>query len=410
MFEDRRHVDQLAERRPVRGLGREHLQQPQVLHDVLARSGPLDLDHHPLAIRERCPVDLGDRPRRHGHRVEGLEHVLPRDAELLLHDRDDLFLRQRRDVVLQLRQLLDECRGHQVWPGRQDLPELGERRPELLQGLAEPLGPVAHGLLARAGLRPRDEQLLPRLLRHDGPDRGGAAQELPLDLDIGRRAVAQHGGWRQLSVPAHVRRVDDDHRAPRVVGDPVRDVAQKELLAPGHPEVADDQDVDAFLVRRGDDGPGRVGVHGDVRLPPRAGDLARDLLQLFLGVARAGGLGLTGLGAGRGLRNEDLQQPQLGPEALRHPGGPVDRPRRGRRPVRGHHDLADQLSELLSTGCGQSLQHTRPWLPAGAGTTDPGGRPHRQRLPRTRPPVVRAGWPQTSRRPTFDARNEGGPT
>ena len=47
--------------------------------------------------------------------------------------RDDLRLGQRRDAVLQARELGDDARGEQIGPRREDLPELGERRAELLE-------------------------------------------------------------------------------------------------------------------------------------------------------------------------------------------------------------------------------------------------------------------------------------
>jgi hypothetical protein len=81
-------------------------------------------------------------------------------AELGLHHRDDLRLRQRRDVVLEVRELVDELRRQQVGPRREDLAELGEGRSELLEREAElprprrlgavatPLDPVAQAVPA----------------------------------------------------------------------------------------------------------------------------------------------------------------------------------------------------------------------------------------------------------------------
>ena len=53
-----------------------------------------------------------------------------------------------------------------------------------------------------------------------------------------------------IAVVDAVGRVDDDHRAAGVVADPVRHVAEQELLAPGHPGVADHEHVDRARRRR----------------------------------------------------------------------------------------------------------------------------------------------------------------
>ena len=85
-------------------------------------------------------MDLRDRAGGERLRVHRLEDVLPRDAELLLHHRDDLRLAERRHVVLQGRELFDELGREQVRARRKDLPELAERGAELLQSRAQPLG------------------------------------------------------------------------------------------------------------------------------------------------------------------------------------------------------------------------------------------------------------------------------
>ncbi len=94
-------------------------------------------------------MHLRDRAGRERLRVDRLEHVLPGDAELLLHHADDLLLGQRRHVVLQGRELLDELGRHQVRSRRQDLAELGERRAELLERARAAAWPGG------AGRRPR---------------------------------------------------------------------------------------------------------------------------------------------------------------------------------------------------------------------------------------------------------------
>ena len=108
---------------------------------MISSSAPvaLHLDDHAVAALERRGMHLADRPGGERLRIDAREHVLPRDAELLLHDRDDLFLGHRRHVVLELRELGDELGRQQVGPRGEDLPELRERRPELLECRAQAL-------------------------------------------------------------------------------------------------------------------------------------------------------------------------------------------------------------------------------------------------------------------------------
>ena len=112
-------------------------------------------------------VHLGDRAGCQRRGVDVVEDVLPRHAELLLHHLHDLLLGERRHVVLQRRELLDVLRRQQVGPRRQDLPELRERRAELLEGGAQALAlaaPADGALL----VGPAEELLQPVLGEHGG--------------------------------------------------------------------------------------------------------------------------------------------------------------------------------------------------------------------------------------------------
>ena len=133
VLDDRGNVDELPERRPVGRLLCEQLQQAEVPVDVRRGVRALHLHDHPVAALERRPVHLADRAGRERGRVDLLEDVLPGDAELLLHHGDDLCLRQRRDLLLERRELLDDLGREQVRARGEDLAELGERRPELLE-------------------------------------------------------------------------------------------------------------------------------------------------------------------------------------------------------------------------------------------------------------------------------------
>ncbi len=64
--------------------------------------------------------------------------------------------RERPDVVLQPAQLDDDVRRNHVGPGREQLPELHERRPELVEHLAQMLTAGRRGALRRPPRRRAD--------------------------------------------------------------------------------------------------------------------------------------------------------------------------------------------------------------------------------------------------------------
>ncbi len=247
VLEHRLHVHHLFETGAIRHLLGEHLEQREVLFDLLLRIGPLDLHHGLRVIGERRSVHLRDRPGGERERLDRLEHVLPRDAELLLHHAHDLFLGQGRNVVLEGRELLDELGRHEVRTCRQDLAQLGERGSELLERAPQALGlaSAADGSLLVGSA----EQLLQPMLGEDRRDLRAARDQVRLGLGLDGARADRGGGPRDRGDRSVARRVHDDHRAARVVADPVGDVAEEELLAPGHTGVAHDQDVDVVLLR-----------------------------------------------------------------------------------------------------------------------------------------------------------------
>ena len=371
--EHRLHVDHLLEPRPVPDLLGEHLQQRQVLLDLLLRVGPLHLHDDLLAVRERRAMHLGDRAGGERLRLDVIEHVLPRDAQLLLHHADDLLLAERRHVVLQRRELLDVFGRQQIGARRQDLPELRERRTQLLQRGAQPLALT----LAPDGalfVRPA-EQLLQPVLREDGRDLRAARDQVGLGLDSDgaraerRRLPAGAGGHGGLPV----RRVHDDHRAPRVVADPVRHVAQQELLAAGHPRVADHQHVDLVLLGRLDDRHRRVVVDHDVRAAAFAGDLGGVRLELVGGAARPRGLGGAELRVGGVARQDHLDDVEVRLVAVRERRRPRDRALGRDRPVGAdHHALHGAAHPHVAVRAhARIMPRWRPLPTSG----EPGGRP-----------------------------------
>ena len=83
-------------------------------------------------------MHLADRRRRDGLLLEVEERPLDRQAELRLDDPLDVLDRERRHLVLELPELGDHVRRDEVGTRREQLPELDERRPELVEHLAQP--------------------------------------------------------------------------------------------------------------------------------------------------------------------------------------------------------------------------------------------------------------------------------
>ena len=101
--------------------------------DLARRAGALHLHGDLLPVRQRRAVHLADR--RGGDRllVEVEEQPLDRVAEILLDHALGLVERERAHVVLERTQLGDDVGRDDVGPRREQLPELHERRPELVE-------------------------------------------------------------------------------------------------------------------------------------------------------------------------------------------------------------------------------------------------------------------------------------
>ncbi|MCW0450641.1 hypothetical protein NB706_003475 [Xanthomonas sacchari] len=104
---------------------------------------PLDvraqhLDHHFAAVVQRRRVHLRDRGRGQRFGVEGRERHRDRPPQRLFHDAPRRLAVERAHPVLQQGQFLGHVRRHQVTPGGEDLPELDEDRPQVLQRQAQP--------------------------------------------------------------------------------------------------------------------------------------------------------------------------------------------------------------------------------------------------------------------------------
>ena len=125
--------------------------QREIRLDLLRRVRPLHLDDDATAVRQRRAVHLADRRCGERHLVELDEEPLDRLIELLADRALDIRVRERAHVVLKPAQLGDDVRRHDVRPRREQLPELDERRPELVEHLAQVT--AARGALDRAGRR-----------------------------------------------------------------------------------------------------------------------------------------------------------------------------------------------------------------------------------------------------------------
>jgi hypothetical protein len=124
-------------------------------------------------------VHLPDRRGGHRHGVEVDEEALDRRAQLGRDDVLDVCVRHRRDRVLQQPQLRQDLRRDDVGSGREQLAELHERRPQLVEHLAQ--------------VTAERRQVL-------GLDDGCAAQRPPLEHEA---ETVLRGNLRNLAQAAH---------------------------------------------------------------------------------------------------------------------------------------------------------------------------------------------------------------
>ena len=130
-------VDEVEHAHALDDEPRRLLEQLDVALDRGRRVRPLHLDGDAAPVREHRAVHLADRRRRQHLLVELEEEPLDRLAELLADHALDIHERKRPHLILQAAQLGDDVRRHDVGPRREQLPELDERRPELVEHLAQ---------------------------------------------------------------------------------------------------------------------------------------------------------------------------------------------------------------------------------------------------------------------------------
>src|SRR5262245_2085235 len=121
------------------------VEESEVRLDLLGGRRALHLDRHFLPVREHRPMHLADRGRGERREVELEEGAVHAQVELGLDDLLHLLERDRRRVVLEISKLRDDVRGDHVRTRREQLPELHERRAELVQHGAETPAAIGRG-------------------------------------------------------------------------------------------------------------------------------------------------------------------------------------------------------------------------------------------------------------------------
>jgi hypothetical protein len=114
-----------------RGDSEEHL---EIAPNHRVHAGPQDFDDDVLAARQARRVDLRDRRCRKRLLVELGEHLGERPAERALEGFYRKRRGERRDLVLQLRELVGKIGGQEITAYGDALAEFDEQRPKLFEG------------------------------------------------------------------------------------------------------------------------------------------------------------------------------------------------------------------------------------------------------------------------------------
>ena len=138
-------VDEIERADPLAREPRRLVEQAEVGFDLLRCPRPLHLDRDPAPVRQGRAMHLADGGGRDRRRLEVEEQPLERVAQLLFDHALGLLERERPHVVLQPPQLDHDVGRHDVGPGREELPELHERRPELVEHLTQVLAARGRG-------------------------------------------------------------------------------------------------------------------------------------------------------------------------------------------------------------------------------------------------------------------------
>ncbi len=137
LVDDLATVDEVERMDPLLDESRGLLEQLDVALDLARSVRPLNLDRDLLPVRKHRAVHLSDRRSRHRHLVELEKQATDRLLQILGDHPLDIGERERRHVVLEATELDDDVLGDDVGSRGEQLPELDEGRPELVEHLAE---------------------------------------------------------------------------------------------------------------------------------------------------------------------------------------------------------------------------------------------------------------------------------
>ena len=114
---------------------RRLVEKPEVGLDLVGGCRPLNLHRDLATVRQHRAMHLADRRGRERREVELEERAVHAQVELGLHDIANLLERDRRRVVLEAAELGHDVGRNDVGSRGEQLTELDERRPELVEHL-----------------------------------------------------------------------------------------------------------------------------------------------------------------------------------------------------------------------------------------------------------------------------------
>lgn len=123
------------------------MKELDVLRELLAQIGALDLDDDAAAVAELGGVDLTEAGAAERLLGEAREELADTGVELLLDGRFDHLERHRGNVILEMLELVDVRFGQQIGSGREYLTELDVGGAELDQPLAKRFRLVSRALI-----------------------------------------------------------------------------------------------------------------------------------------------------------------------------------------------------------------------------------------------------------------------
>ena len=136
---------------------RRLVEEREVRLDLSGGGGSLHLHGDLPSVGQHRSVHLTDRRGCHRHDVELEERALDGEVELGLEDIPHVVEAHWPRRVLESAELCDDVGRHDVRPCREELPEFHERRPKLVEHLAEPSSALRLALLELPALPARKQ-------------------------------------------------------------------------------------------------------------------------------------------------------------------------------------------------------------------------------------------------------------